>query len=57
MVLGRGFSSGEDRLPVVVISARLWQRRFAGDPQIIGKTDHALGPVIHSCRRCAGIVS
>ena len=29
MVLGRGFSSGEDRLPVVVISARLWQRRFA----------------------------
>ena len=38
MVLGRGLSSAEDRLPVVVISARLWQRRFAGDRQIIGKT-------------------
>jgi predicted permease len=38
MVLGRGLSSAEDRLPVVVISARLWQRRFAGDLQIIGKS-------------------
>ena len=57
MVLGRGLSSAEDRLPVVVISARLWQRRFAGDLQIIGKSDYALGPVIHSCRRCTGIVS
>lgn len=38
MVLGRGFSSGEDRQPAVVISARLWQRRYAGDRQIIGKT-------------------
>ncbi|MGC2615744.1 MAG: ABC transporter permease [Terracidiphilus sp.] len=38
MVLGRGFASSEDRLPDVVISARLWQRRFAGDRQIIGKT-------------------
>ena len=37
MVLGRGLSSAEDRLPVVVISARLWQRRFEGDRQIIGK--------------------
>jgi predicted permease len=38
MVLGRGLSGTEDRLPVVVISARLWQRRFAGDLQIIGKS-------------------
>ena len=38
MVLGRGFSSGEDKQPAVVISARLWQRRFASDHQIIGKT-------------------
>lgn len=38
MVLGHGFASSEDRLPAVVISARLWQRRFAGDRQIIGKT-------------------
>ncbi len=37
MVLGRGLSSAEGRLPVVVISARLWQRRFGGDRQIIGK--------------------
>ncbi len=37
MVLGRGFASSDDRLPVVVISARLWQRRFASDRQIIGK--------------------
>jgi predicted permease len=38
MVLGRGFSGTEDRLPVVIVSARLWQRRFGGDRQIIGKT-------------------
>ncbi len=38
MVLGRGFSSVDNRLPAVVISARLWQRRFASDFQIIGKT-------------------
>jgi predicted permease len=37
MVLGRGFAQAEDRAPVVVISARLWQSRFASDPQIIGK--------------------
>src|SRR6185437_4269980 len=40
-VLGRTFTSDED-LPhggnVVVISYGLWQRRFAGDPQIVGKT-------------------
>src|ERR1700722_5455746 len=38
MVLGRGFTTAEDRLPAVVISARLWKRRFASDRQIIGKT-------------------
>jgi predicted permease len=38
MVLGHGFAKSDDRLPAVVISARLWQRRFAGDHQIIGKT-------------------
>jgi predicted permease len=37
MVVGRSFSEAEDRSPVVVISARLWQRRFGGDPQIVGK--------------------
>ena len=38
MVLGRGFSQEEDRTPVVVISARLWQTRYASDPQIVGKS-------------------
>lgn len=38
MVLGRGFAAAENRSPMVVISARLWQRRLASDPQIIGKS-------------------
>jgi predicted permease len=37
MTLGRGFTSGEEHLPVVVISHRLWQRRFGADPSIAGK--------------------
>src|SRR6516164_8489591 len=41
-VLGRGFEPGEDTgrnaHPVVVISYHLWQTRFQGDPEIIGKT-------------------
>ena len=40
-ILGRGFEPGEDigsnAHPVVVISYDLWQKRFRGDPQIIGK--------------------
>src|SRR5262249_37004603 len=40
--LGRTFAPDEDRTPgthpVVVISHRLWQRRFAADPALIGKT-------------------
>lgn len=38
--LGRFFSAEEDRIggpPVVVISHAMWQRRFGGDPQIIGR--------------------
>jgi predicted permease len=38
MVMGRGFLSSEERAPVVVLSERLWQRRFNRDGQIIGKT-------------------
>ena len=41
-ILGRGFRPEEDQgrnaHPVVVISYRLWKRRFGGDPNVIGKT-------------------
>ena len=37
MYLGRGFLPSEERLPVIVLSHRLWQRRFASDPAILGK--------------------
>ncbi len=40
-ILGRGFEPGEDvgndAHPVVVISYDLWQKRFRGDPLIVGK--------------------
>lgn len=40
-VLGRTYGAQEDRLGspafVAVISARLWQRYFAGDPSIVGR--------------------
>ena len=40
-VLGRDFLPPEDSpaaAPVVIISHELWQRRFASDPNIVGKT-------------------
>jgi predicted permease len=41
-VLGRGFLPEEDKTPnthpVVVFSHNFWQRRFAGDPSIVGRT-------------------
>jgi macrolide transport system ATP-binding/permease protein len=41
-ILGRGFEPGEDvgrnAHPVTVISYQLWQGRYKGDPQIVGKT-------------------
>ncbi|HXL22034.1 MAG TPA: ABC transporter permease [Candidatus Dormibacteraeota bacterium] len=41
-MLGRGFepaeNSGRNGHPVVVISYQMWQGRFHGDPEIIGKT-------------------
>src|SRR5205807_10517378 len=40
-LLGRFFGAAEDTVPdrdfVAVISYGLWQRRFAGDPAIVGK--------------------
>jgi putative ABC transport system permease protein len=40
-VMGRGFAPDEEqpgKNPVAVLSYGLWQRRFAGDPNIINKT-------------------
>ena len=39
-VLGRVFTADEDKLgapPVILLSYGLWQRRFGGDPNIIGR--------------------
>jgi len=42
MAQGRAFAPEEDRTPgthpVVVVSHDFWQRRFGGDPQLVGKT-------------------
>jgi macrolide transport system ATP-binding/permease protein len=50
-ILGRGFEPGEDTgrnaHPLVVISYHLWQTRFKGDPEIIGKTQR-LDNVVHT---------
>ncbi len=50
-MLGRGFEPSEDTgrsaHPVTVISYQLWQGRFKGDPQIIGKTQRLNG-VVHA---------
>src|SRR6202158_5293116 len=50
-ILGRGFepgeNSGSNAHPVTVISYQLWQGRFKGDPQIIGKTQRLNG-VLHN---------
>src|SRR5262249_54630353 len=41
-VIGRVFTAEENRMPgansVALLSYGLWQRRFGGDPQVIGKT-------------------
>lgn len=38
MVLGRDFADSDEKTPVVVLSERLWRRRFNGDKDLIGKT-------------------
>lgn len=37
MALGRGFASDEERSAVIVLGYRVWQKRFAADPAIVGK--------------------
>jgi macrolide transport system ATP-binding/permease protein len=50
-IFGRGFEPGEDTgrnaHPIAVISYHLWQTRFNGDPEIIGKTQR-LDNVVHT---------
>ena len=50
-ILGRGFEPGEDTgrnaHPIVLISYHLWQTRFKGDPEIVGKTQR-LDNVVHT---------
>src|ERR1700733_6943950 len=50
-ILGGGFAPGEDTgrnaHPLVVISYHLWQTRFKGDPEIIGKTQR-FDNVVHT---------
>jgi predicted permease len=36
MAWGRGFHPDEENQPVIVLGYRLWQRRFAADPSIVG---------------------
>src|SRR5436190_7290626 len=51
LMAGRGFLPSEDQgqsaHPVAVLSYQLWQGRFRGDPQIVGKTQRLNG-VIHT---------
>lgn len=45
-LMGRSFTKEEDTPggpPVVIISTSIWQRRFGGDPQIVGKTINVAG--------------
>ncbi|HEV2130641.1 MAG TPA: ADOP family duplicated permease, partial [Longimicrobiaceae bacterium] len=36
--LGRTYLAGEDAEDIAVLSHRIWQRRFGGDPGVIGRT-------------------
>ncbi len=38
MTIGRGFTPGEEDREIVVLGYGLWQRRFAADPRINGRT-------------------
>ena len=38
MVMGAGFADSDEKTPLVVLSERLWKRRFNSDKDMIGKT-------------------
>ena len=38
MTLGRGFLPSEEHQPMIVLGYRLWQHRFASDPNVVGKS-------------------
>lgn len=43
LIRGRSFEAADDQLgaaPVAIISARLWQQRFASDPNVVGMPIH-----------------
>ena len=42
-LIGRNFTEEDDRQDTVILGYGLWQNRFAGDPQIIGRTINLSG--------------
>src|SRR5713226_9135414 len=36
--VGRSFTAEEDREPLVVLSYDIWQKHFAGDPNVLGRS-------------------
>ena len=64
VALGRDFLPGEDRpgaAPVVLLSFGFWQERYAGDPEVLGRTlridgrEHTIVGVVSSRIEFAGL--
>ncbi len=56
-VIGRTIEEGDDRAdaePVAVLSYPFWQKRFGGDPSVVGKTVRLNNRHGHHRRRAAG---
>jgi predicted permease len=43
MAAGRGFIADEERAPVIVLGYSIWQQKFEGDPEIVGKALNVSG--------------
>ena len=55
-LLGRDFRAEDDRegaAPVVILGHAVWQRRYQGDPAIVGRTDPRQRRALHRHRRHA----